>query len=64
MPCMSCGQLRCEPAPKDCFNVSAHVTLCAVPACRGVVRTLTRALEDGDPEPYGFCTTCGMPVTN
>lgn len=38
--------------------------LCAVPACRGAVRTLTRVLEDGEPEPYGFCTTCGMPVTN
>lgn len=38
--------------------------LCTVPACRGVVRTVTRVLEDGDPEPYGYCSTCGLPVTN
>lgn len=38
--------------------------LCTVPACRGVVRTVTRVLEDGEPEPYGYCSTCGLPVTN
>lgn len=64
MPCMSCGQPRGDAAPASCFNVSAHTPRCAVPACRGVVRTLTRVLEDGDPEPYGYCSTCGLAVTN
>jgi hypothetical protein len=53
-PCWSC---RHEQFPR------AHVALCAVAACRGIVRTTTRVLEDGDAEPYGYCSTCGLPVT-
>jgi hypothetical protein len=59
---MSCGRPRSEPAG-DCLNPRAHVALCTVAACRGIVRTTTRVLEDGDAEPYGYCSTCGLPVT-
>ena len=38
--------------------------LCTVAACRGVVRTRNRVIEDGDTEPYGYCSTCGHLVTN
>ena len=63
-PCMSCGSGRGEPAPARCLNPRAHIELCTVAACRGVVRTRNRVMEDGDVEPYGYCSTCGHLVTN
>lgn len=64
-PCMSCGVARSQPPRTEgCGQPNAHIELCTVPACRGVVRTVTRVLEDGDAEPYGYCSTCGLPVTN
>ncbi|MGW5402656.1 hypothetical protein, partial [Streptomyces sp. NPDC003952] len=37
--------------------------LCQLAVCRGQVRTVWKVDPDGDVQPYGYCTSCGMPVS-
>jgi hypothetical protein len=37
--------------------------LCQLAVCRGKVRTVFMAEPDGDVQPYGYCTACGLPVS-
>jgi hypothetical protein len=37
--------------------------LCQLAVCRGQVRTVFMAEPDGDVQPYGYCTACGLPVS-
>jgi hypothetical protein len=44
-------------------RIARAADLCPLAVCRGRVRTVFMAEPDGDVQPYGYCTSCGMPVS-